>query len=269
MSIVSPRKYLKAIDCGNTVVYRHCPFEPPTEARIKRIDADHYVVKSTAELRRYSPRSETKGDNLHSVHQSFNRLKSVINANVRGNERVRFLTLTYAENMTDNKRISRDMAYFFKKLKAIYGPMEYLYVKERQARGAWHMHCVLFFDGPAPYMPNTEDDHPVRDAWGHGFVNVQGFSGDINNLGNYLCAYLTDDDQLGKKGARLANYESGIRLYNCSRGISRPRESRVSWDDYVQHVTSPNVYLVSEGDSSFIDGDGRPAKVVNQIFIER
>ena len=58
-------------------------------------------------------------------------------------------------------------------------------------------------------------------------------------------------------------------MYNCSRGISRPRESRVSWEDYVQHVTSPNVYLVSEGDSSFTDGDGRPAKVINQIFIER
>lgn len=94
MSIVGPRKYLKAIDCGTTVVYRHCPFEPPTEARIKRIDKEHYVVKSTAELRRYSPRSETKGDNLHSVRQSFNRLKSVINANVRGNDCVKFVTLT-------------------------------------------------------------------------------------------------------------------------------------------------------------------------------
>ena len=59
MSIVGPRKYLKEIDCGTTVVYRHCPFEPPTEARIKRIDKEHYVVKSTAELRRYSPRSVT------------------------------------------------------------------------------------------------------------------------------------------------------------------------------------------------------------------
>ena len=146
MSIVGPRKYLKEIDCGTTVVYRHCPFEPPTEARIKRIDKEHYVVKSTAELRRYSPRSETKGDNLHSVRQSFNRLKSVINANVRGNDCVKFVTLTYAENMTDNARISSDLRQFFKRLRKMYGPMEYLYVKERQARGAWHMHCVLFFE---------------------------------------------------------------------------------------------------------------------------
>ena len=97
MSIVGPRKYQKEIDCGTTVVYRHCPFAPPTEARIKRIAKEHYVVKSTAELRRYSPRSETKGDNLHSVRQSFNRLKSVITANVRGNDCVRFLPLPYAD----------------------------------------------------------------------------------------------------------------------------------------------------------------------------
>lgn len=150
MSIVGPRKYLKEIDCGTTVVYRHCPFEPPTEARIKRIDKEHYVVKSTAELRRYSPRSETKGDNLHSVRQSFNRLKSVINANVRGNDCVRFLTLTYAENMTDNARISSDLRQFFKRLRKMYGPMEYLYVKERQARrGVAHaLRAVLRRPGP-------------------------------------------------------------------------------------------------------------------------
>ena len=118
-------------------------------------------------------------------------------------------------------------------------------------------------------MPNDEDAHPVRDAWGHGFVNVQGFSGDINNLGNYLCAYLTDDEATGKKGARLANYESGIRLWNCSRGISRPREVPCCWEDYVEYATRPDVYLVSEGESSFTDGDGRRASVVNQVFIER
>ena len=56
MSIVGPRKYLKEIDCGTTVVYRHCPFEPPTEARIKRIDKEHYVVKSTFGATRRAPR---------------------------------------------------------------------------------------------------------------------------------------------------------------------------------------------------------------------
>lgn len=264
MSIVEPRPYIKAIDCGSSVVFKHCPFTPQDEPRIRRLNADYYVVTSTSEVRRYS-RSEVKGDNLRSVRQSFNRLKSLINANVEDNGRVRFVTLTYAENMTDNARISGDMRQFFKKCRRRFGSFEYVYVKERQARGAWHLHCVLFFDREAPYMANEV----VRGLWGHGFVNVQGFDGDINNLGNYLCAYLTDDEASGKKGARLANYESGIRLWNCSRGVHRPQEAACCWDDYVSYVSRPSVYLVSEGDSSFIDGLGRRSKVVHQVFVER
>lgn len=265
MSIVSPSPYIKAIDCGNSVVFRHCPFVPSPESRIEVVNRDWYVVKATRELRRFAPRSEVKGDNLRSVRQSFNRLKSLINANVDGNEGVRFVTLTYAENMCDNSRISSDMRQFFKRMRKMFGPLEYIYVKERQGRGAWHMHCVLFYPGEAPYMPNAD----VAAAWGHGFVNVKGFRGQINNLGNYLCAYLTDDSESSKKGARLANYEAGIRLFNCSRGVRRPRESPASWDDYVSYATSPSVYLVSEGESSFRDALGQRRTVVSQVFIER
>lgn len=269
MAISQPSPYIKAIDCGSTVIFRHCPFEPATEPRIERLDERHYVVRSTREVRRYAERSERKGDNLRSVRQSFNRLKSLINANASSPESVRYVTLTYAENMTDNSKISRHMESFFRRMRGLYGPFEYIYVKERQGRGAWHMHCVLLFDGPAPYMPNTEADHPVRDAWGRGFVNVRGFDGDVNNLGNYLCAYLTDDAESSKKGARLANYESGVRLYNCSRGVCRPNVARVSWEDYAAYASSPNVYLVSEGESSFLAGECGRATVKSQIFIER
>lgn len=269
MAIAKPSRYIKAVDCGSTVIFRHCPFEPSEESRIEKLDDRHYLVKSTREVRRYSERSEVKGDNLRSVRQSFNRLKSLINANAASPESVRYVTLTYAENMTDNSRISRDLRGFFRRMRALFGPFEYIYVKERQARGAWHMHCVLLFEGPAPFMPNTEDDHPVRDAWGHGFVNVKGFDGDVNNLGNYLCAYLTDDDQSSKKGARLANYESGVRLYNCSKGVCRPVAARVAWEDYAAYASRPDVYLVSEGDSSFMAGECGRATVRSQIFIER
>lgn len=269
MAICSPMTYIKAVDCGNTVIVRHCPFEPPEESRVQRLDERHYLVKSSGEVRRYSPKSEVKGDNLRSVRQSFNRLKTLINANVDGNDRIRYITLTYAENMTDNSRISRHMESFFRRMRGLYGGFEYIYVKERQGRGAWHMHCVLFFDREAPYMPNTEADHPVRDAWGRGWVNVRGFCGDVNNLGNYLCAYLTDDEATGKKGARLANYESSIRLYNCSKGIRRPTEARITWDDYAEYASSPNVYLVSEAETSFLAGECGRARSVTQIFIER
>lgn len=258
--------YYKMTDCRNTVLITRCPFVPPTEPRAIKINDDFYYVPSHKELRPYRKRSMTKGDNLDSVRKSFNRLKAVINCNYDSPLNVRYITLTYAENMQDNKRISNDLRYFFRNMKRRYGEFEYIYTKEKQARGAWHIHMILFFDREAPYMPNTKDNHPIRDAWGHGFVNVQGFEGDINNLGNYLCAYLTDDKATSKKGARLQNYESGIRLYNCSKGIKRPTISAITHYDYLDFVSDSENTLISETESYIVDSDMKPRKVRTGLY---
>lgn len=258
--------YVKLTDCRNTLLVTYMPFFPPTEPRAVRVNEWYYYVPSSQEFRPYRDKSQTKGDNLDSVRKSFNRLKALINCNYESPESVRFVTLTYAENMTDNDRIRSDMRYFLRNMKRRFGSFEYIYVKEKQARGAWHMHCVFFFPGEAPYMPNTPDDHPVRDAWGHGFVNVRAFSGDINNLGNYLCAYLTDDAATSKKGARLANYESNIRLYNCSRGVKRPVSYQVSYEEARLLEDDENFCLLSESSSVIFDSDVKPKVVWHQLY---
>lgn len=263
---VSYARYIAVADCRNTVQVTHCPFMPPTSARAVRVNEWFYYVPSTEEFRPYRERSVFKGDNLDSVRKSFNRLKMLINCNFDQPDQVRYVTLTYAANMTDNARIREDMQKFVRNMKRRFGPFEYIYVKERQARGAWHMHCVLFFPDPAPFMSNTDDDHPVRDAWGHGFVNVQGFSNDINNLGNYLCAYLTDDRAASKKGGRLANYESGIRLYNCSRGVRRPVKSHMLWMDYEEFRNDEGVTPLSDTTRLIVTADGKSRTVRRELF---
>lgn len=261
--------YIKLTDCGSTALVTHCPFLPPDpkRPRIMRVNKWFYYVTTSEEFRPYREKSATKGDNLESVRRSFNRLKAIINCNYETPESVRYITLTYEENMQDNDRIRVDMRYFVRNMKRRFGVFEYLYVKEKQQRGAWHMHAVLFFSGEAPYMPNTADEHPVRDAWGHGFVNVKGFAGDINNLGNYLCAYLTDDRETSKKGARLCNYESGIRLYNCSRGVKRPVVRHLTYRDYLDFVTDENNVLISDGESVIFDSSVEPKKVAHELYV--
>lgn len=238
--------HIKYVDCRHTAQVTLCNFQPPATARMKRVNDDFYFVYSTNELRLYDKeKAGTRGDHLSSIKRAFNGIKRIINCNYESPSHVRFLTLTYAENMQDNKRISDDWRSFRRKLVKRYGSHEYLYVKEKQDRGAWHLHCVLFFDCPAPWMDNDE----VRGLWGHGFVNIQGFEDDINNLGNYLCAYLTDDKDTSKKGARLVNYESGVRLYNCSRGIKRPTEAVISFDQYTEMISNGDLVQISAKDS--------------------
>lgn len=259
--------YIKMLDCRNTVLITHCPTLPPSEPRAVKINKDVYYVPSVEEFRYYKDKSLTKGENIESVRKSFNRLKAVINTNYERPENVKFITLTYAENMKDNKQIRNDLRYFFRNMHRRYGEFEYIYTKEKQARGAWHIHLILFFENrEAPYMPNTESDHPVRDAWGHGFVNVQGFEGDIYNLGNYLCAYLTNDKESSEKGSRLQNYESGIRLFNCSRGIKRPICSSLSYPEYLDFVSDEENHLLSTTNTFIIDAEGKPKKVAHRLF---
>lgn len=270
MAIEKPTRYIKLTDCHNTAIVTHCPFAPPEHVRYERINDSFYYVPNLHEIRAFKPKSETKGDNLHSVRKSFNRLKSIINANYESPKTVKYVTLTYARNMQCNDRIRHDMQKFLRKMHRRYGKFEYIYVKEQQARGAWHMHMILFFPPPeAPYMSNNDESHDVRDMWGHGFVNVQGFGDNINNLGNYLCAYLTDDEETSKKGARLANYESGIRLYNCSRGISRPSESSMTYAEYLEFATSDDNFLLSEREKevNVVDESGSPARFKTQMFV--
>lgn len=263
MGIAEPMPFIKLVDCVNTVVVTHMSYPPPDEPRIEKVDEGHYMVVRTGEVFEYGERSSTKGDNRKSLLQSFSRLKMVINCNYVKPSWTRFLTLTYRDNMTDNSRISVHLRRFWPRMHELYGAFEYVYVKERQARGAWHVHAVLFFDRKAPFMSNDD----VAAAWGRGFVNVQGFRDNINNLGNYLCAYLTDGGRNTKKGERLCNYEAGIRLFNCSSGVRRPRERRIDYWEYVDMVTSGSVMQLSKREADVFTGEGRkPLKVQREIY---
>jgi hypothetical protein len=209
------------------------------DSPIIKLDSERYYVKSIQEVREYKDTAKTKEDCLESVRRSFNRLKAIINANAINNYSLLFLTLTYAENMTDNKRLMNDLEYLHRRLKEYFAcTYEYIYVKEKQERGAWHIHMFLFFDGKAPYLANDD----LRAMWRRGFVNVQAIKDDVNNLGNYLCAYLTNHKD-GKKLDRLRNYDSGIKLYNCSRGIKRPECSEADLET-IQAILNDDRYKI-------------------------
>ena len=63
----------------------------------------------------------------------------MINNNFTGKPNELFVTLTYAKNMTDTKRLYTDMNKFIKRLKYKYkesSDIDYLAVVEPQGRGA-------------------------------------------------------------------------------------------------------------------------------------
>lgn len=213
---------------------------------------EQYVVCDTGEIRDVIHK-QNRSEDIKSLKRTFKHLRELINCNTVNTEFLRWITLTYAENMTNPKVLYKDFEKLIKKLRYHFGTFEYITVAEPQGRGAWHMHLLIIFNEKAPYI----DNNILANYWGHGFTQVKAVDNSVDNVGAYLTAYLTDvpldeyegdiikeqlaikQDKDGKKyvkGARLHMYPPGMRLYRCSRGIKRPIVSRETYKEALQGV---------------------------------
>lgn len=213
--------------------------------RAKRISKDEYVNLSTGEICEYERHGESRADNKKSLLRTFDKIRGLVNTNATDPRKVKFITLTYAENMTDPRQLYTDFKSFWQRLlywhkKNDWKKPEYLIVIEPQQRGAFHGHLLLFYPSKAPFFPEGE----LEQVWGHGFVKISKIDR-VDNLGAYLSAYLTDiavdadeDDEdiieidgqskARIKGGRLGLYPPSMNLYRCSRGLKRPQKRCMS-----------------------------------------
>lgn len=227
-------------------------------ATIKKLDKETYMVIATGEVKEFE-HIENRSQSTNSLRQTFKKLRYRINSNFYGNRNELFLTLTYAENMTDLKKLKKDYDYFMKKLRRRFPneKIEYINVVEPQARGAWHCHVLLRFDDrQVAYLSNSGKKSDMASLWPHGFSRVKSLDG-IDNVGAYLTAYLADIElteenvqeclinsgKLGEfevkevekdgkhkkfiKGGRLYLYPPGMNIYRCSTGIVDPPRQRL------------------------------------------
>ena len=214
---------------------------------IKKISDSEYIDLRTGEVKKCN-KIDNRAGNLNSVRQSLGRLRDLLNTNITDPSYCRWVTLTYAENMTYPKKLYEDFKNFNKRMRYKGYKYEYIVAMEPQGRGAWHAHLVMIFEDKAPYIDNSF----MADTWGHGFTVTKKLE-DVDNVGAYLTAYLGDMDMsdyknlseeekngiqvLGIKeieiegssekksiikGGRLHMYPPKFNLYRCSRGIQKP-----------------------------------------------
>lgn len=247
---------------------------------IRKVDADHYIDlreepnPETGEciLHEFN-RSENRAQNKAGVAKSLALGRDLLNTNIVDVDFCRWVTLTYAENMTDPKRLYEDFKNFNKRLRYKLGEKyEYIVAMEPQGRGAWHAHVVMIFDHKAPYIPNAE----LAEIWGHGFVKVKRLD-NVDNVGAYLTAYLGDmdlqeaidtkqiklparcnaenvsgegikeveveiDGETVKKkyikGGRLHMYPPKFNIFRYSRGIKKPTVDLMNADKAEKKVSA-------------------------------
>ena len=229
---------------------------------IAKLDKDTYTDKRTGEIKEFR-HIENRSQDLDNVAKSLKRLRDILNANITDVSKCRWVTLTYAENMTDPQKLRYDAEHCIKRLREKYGSFEYITAAEPQGRGAWHLHCVFIFPDKAPYMANET----VAQAWKKGFVTVKSLDS-VDNVGAYLTAYLGDmelDDIQGTdipesakgikeitykdsngdiqtkryiKGARLCMYPPKFNIYRKSKGIKNPEVNVVPYQQAKEKVCS-------------------------------
>ena len=280
---------------GNIMEVMYSEKQAPGLIYIKKINGHEYVDLRTGEVFEYET-IDNRSQNLDSVRRSLGRLRDYINTNCVDVTKCKWVTLTYAENMTDTKRLMKDYEKFVKKARYKIGYFDYIIACEPQGRGAWHIHMLMIFPGKAPYIPNNE----MADIWSHGFTTTKKLDENISNIGAYLTAYLGDFDfaDLDKlsdaelrqihgkqikdvevlepngmktpkkiiKGGRLHMYPANFNMYRCSRGIKKPAIFKDCEKEVQKIVKASSAKLTFEKTISIQDTDTEYKNTLNYRY---
>lgn len=241
---------------------------------VVRLDKDHFMDFRTGEVCEYK-HIENRSESTDSVRRTLAHIRALINTNVMVPENCRWVTLTYADNMTDTKQLYQDFRRFWQRFcywckTNGYGKPEYITVQEPQGRGAWHIHAFFIWLCKAPFISN---DDVLSKLWGHGFTKIKAL-GDCDNIGAYFSAYLADmpleefhqvssssqtsffenelvceekefaneQGNLKKKkfvkGGRLFFYPPGMNIVRTTKGIKMPVVEKMTYSEAKEKVCS-------------------------------
>lgn len=262
----NPNLAVKVTEMGNVIEVQYMSRRNCKQTIQMLQGGEQFVICATGEIKDVEHHN-TRKDNKKGLYKTFANARAVINANVTDVSKVRWCTLTYAENMTDPKRLYEDFRKFNMRFQTYckvhgYSKPEYIVMMEPQGRGAWHAHLLYIWqDQKAPYISNQD----FRELWGHGFVRIKKLD-NVDNVGAYLTAYLGDmeidemdvskavgkqckvvevEDEDGKKvkkaivkGARLDLYPANFNMLRCSRGVKRPVTEMMSQEEASKKVSA-------------------------------
>lgn len=247
-------------DMGHLIEIQHMK-KRNSVAHIRKLDADRYLNLKTGEILEYN-KSENRSESQNSLRQTFKKMRYVINHNFKGRRNELFLTLTFAKDSFDPEMVYRDIDKFVKRLRYRYkaeSTIDYITVVEPHQSGQFHAHMLVKFnDVKNIYIPVLE----LKKIWKHGSVDIKTLK-DVDNIGAYLSAYLSDIEITEKnvmaavqsgsqvlvkdvgeekkkfiKGGRLKYYPPGMRLFRTSKGIEYPDRVDMIYKDAKKIVGS-------------------------------
>lgn len=135
------------------------------------------------------------------------RFMRLANANFESGSK--FVTYTFAENLTDIREANRRWNVYLHRAYRKWGKFAWLLSTEFQERGAVHFHVL----SRQPYIRAKE----LESIWGNGFVKVNRID-HVTNVGAYTSKYMVKD----LSDTRLCSFKA----WRGSVGLKKPLELR-------------------------------------------
>ncbi|MGT2959369.1 Rep protein [Streptococcus bovimastitidis] len=197
------------------------------------IDTSHVTLKEKQKRRKFDElTADEQEEKLKRISKNRKnskwKLQRLIDCNY--DNKTSFLTLTTKENIKDRIEFNTMFDKFIKRLNYyIYHSkkrqLKYIAVLERQKRGAWHAHILLF---NFPFVLHSS----LLETWGHGAVRINKLDSldDSSNAGRYVAKYM-------EKGIGQELLDSlGKKAFYSSRNLNRPEELKLLTNENVEDL---------------------------------
>jgi hypothetical protein len=230
-----------------------------------RVFIDTYRPSKTSKTSKVSIREETEEERIKRqgqyLLQSFSHTRKILRKIILNQDfsKTSFLTLTFRDNVQDLEIARYEFQKFLKRLnyflyRTKQSKIKYVCVPERQARGAWHFHVLLF---DVPYIHNEQ----IARIWKNGFVKInQVRFQDAKGVYDYLVKYISKQFQEGHKN---------LRRFFSSQGFFKGYELKVfdvDEKDYELECRYWMQNLYSQDDYRYVSGFSFQYGVGEKIF---
>ena len=224
-------------------VYNTKIIETPTTKEIYFYESPIYSHSNTkSDLTKTSKRKTFDEMSAHKQYDSLKRkqkhyeqtrweIARIVDCNF--DNKTKFLTLTFKDNIQDIAITNREFKYFIQRLnyylyQTKIQTLKYIATWEKQKRGAIHYH-VIFFD--FPYVSKEK----LQKLWSHGFVKINRIDVDSKeNRGRYL-----------SKDLELKEHKK--KAFFKSQNLKMPKETRLMLtDDILADLQKENIIFQRE-----------------------
>lgn len=222
-SLITPTRlktyYFKIIDCGNyKQVYFFNKLKVKNDKNLEK-SIDNCMIFKTENLKR-------KNDLKFIEYKNILRSKINLQRLVKCNENIfkTFITLTFADNISDVDIANKKFRYWVDSVRRIYKDFAYICVPEFQKRGAVHYHLLTNLDIKKNKdiilkQENKKNMYDVR-FWNNGFTSV--FPMKNMNVVGYISKYMTKD---------IDNRLFGRRRYLYTQNLITPKEYIIDYNN--------------------------------------